>query len=74
MNTINKFIPLDEVDYMDHTKPLDLVQDLIIRDIIQHEITLNNFLHGASRSRSPHFHKGKTPCNLLSSPRLLDLT
>lgn len=26
MNTINKFIPLDEVDYMDYTKPLDLVK------------------------------------------------
>lgn len=40
MNTTTKFIPLDEVDYMDRTKPLDLVKDKIIRDIFQHETTL----------------------------------
>lgn len=51
--------PLDEVDYMDHTTPLDLAKTQILKDIFYHEVSFLNFLLRISWSPTTPFHMAK---------------
>lgn len=52
------------VRFMDYMTSFDLVKNQIFRDIVHHEIPLNNFLQCPSWSLFPPFYRAK-PCNLL---------
>lgn len=52
-NENNKSLfPLNEVGYMDCETPFISLKDQILREIIYHEISLNNFLQNLSHSPS----------------------